>query len=190
MQFPFQISLCCCLSLPCLSSLAGEWSAQDVSVVNTPWISLPSHSSFSSRLFTRTCWLFVCCYPWFPKLVLRGTPSVSNMWARTLGHHPWWTTAKTFFWLIRHVPPGIRQYRASFGSQSEGDEATALLPNKDFLQWWLLTEREMCTDGERRCWRRKNLAGEKGLAQCWDCLWPSMIFKCTQSSPLLSRHTP
>lgn len=82
MQFPFQISLCCCLSLPCLSSLAGEWSAQDLSVVNTPWISIPSHSSFSSRLFTRTCWLFVCCYPWFPKLVLRGTPSVPNMWAQ------------------------------------------------------------------------------------------------------------
>lgn len=46
------------------------------------------------------------------------------------------------------MPLGIRQYRASFGSQSEGDEATALLPNKDFFCNGGCSLREKCAQME------------------------------------------
>lgn len=170
---------------PCLSSSAGEWSAQDDPVVITLWLSTPGYNHFTSCLFICTCWLYVCCYSWFHKLVLRGTLS-PGMWRWPLGHHLWWKTAKpSFDWfpLCHWVSDSIELHlEVKARGWSRGFAAEQRL----FATQWTLNPNTrwrvaVLTVGDK-------MAEENSLTKYWECLWLTMIFTCTHTPSPYTHH--
>lgn len=177
------MSLFFCRGMVCIGHPSGEHST-------------PSHNNTSSCLFICTCWLYVCC-PWFPKLVLRGTFS-PDMWRWTLGHHPWWKTAKpSFDWfpMCHWVSDSIELHlEVKARGWSHGFAAEQRLFATVTIRWTqpagslLDPIKQLKSDGADCA----KTADKNSSTERWECFWSNMIFTCTrtcESAPLPPTHT-